>query len=811
MILESVRAEGLRTLKINEPLDLGEGLTIIKGRNESGKSTLIEVVLFGLYGNHGVFGALRRARRMRLEDAVNFNARRAHVEVVYRVGEKRYRVYRVIERRRDGSAGQVSARLEDLTGNKVIATGINPVNREVERLLGLSWKEMISTNIVAQKDLDRLMDMNKGEREEIINMMMGLESYNKAKDALMERRRDVKKELDIANEKLGSKKEKLRELEELKEKLNGWISERSQIEAKLPEKEKELEEYAKLKEYLSALLEYLRKKKELEGKHEELNIRLKDHRGQIEKDREGIKEKEREREELNEDIKRAKEEREELNKSYVSFESTYRKLEPLKEKVEYIKTQYIKASSLLGDKNEELKGINDRIKAKEEERRKIKAPRSMLIASVILIISGILALPLFGPLFGGVTMSVGAAVGVSAYILKRFKEKEIPGEIKSYLGRKGEIESEIEKLRGELNRLKGDLERELGIIPPKYRPPEGSDVLEVASGLESTLEGLKDQLRGIGEELTGIETSIKKDSQAVAGIEADLTRLRKDISFLIEKVKDEDGELEKVEKELSGLLPPRKTVDIQGLDEVGTEDIPRVKGLFDDHAEKYDRLNGEVARLRQCLEDLNKNIKDAEEKVKNIDSIRQEVKSLRRQVKELRLDILALERAMGLLDSISIARRKEFAPSVEEYMSEVISGITEGKYKAVKIDPETYDVSMFNSEAGQFVRRDIYSGGTNDQLLLAMRIGFTLALLPNAKGNYPKFLFLDEPLGSSDEERRERILELLSKKLTKYFKQIFLITHVNIREIPGATIITLKNGEVTEVTRVENGVDNDGI
>ncbi|MCC6064921.1 MAG: hypothetical protein LM576_02955, partial [Thermofilum sp.] len=99
-------------------------------------------------------------------------------------------------------------------------------------------------------------------------------------------------------------------------------------------------------------------------------------------------------------------------------------------------------------------------------------------------------------------------------------------------------------------------------------------------------------------------------------------------------------------------------------------------------------------------------------------------------------------------------------------------------------------------------RRDIYSGGTNDQFLLAMRIAFALSLLPAAKGAYPRFLFLDEPLGSSDQERRERIVELLASELTRFFDQIFLVTHVEVEEPPGSTVVTIENGAIQRVHAV---------
>ncbi len=80
-----------------------------------------------------------------------------------------------------------------------------------------------------------------------------------------------------------------------------------------------------------------------------------------------------------------------------------------------------------------------------------------------------------------------------------------------------------------------------------------------------------------------------------------------------------------------------------------------------------------------------------------------------------------------------------------------------------------------------------------------MRLAFALALIPQAKGRNPEFLFLDEPLGSSDKVRREGILALMHKELSENFKQIFLISHVGDLEVEADTIIEMDNGTVREV------------
>src|SRR5260370_8516687 len=80
-----------------------------------------------------------------------------------------------------------------------------------------------------------------------------------------------------------------------------------------------------------------------------------------------------------------------------------------------------------------------------------------------------------------------------------------------------------------------------------------------------------------------------------------------------------------------------------------------------------------------------------------------------------------------------------------------------------------------------------------------MGVGVAQALNPEAKGKSQEFLFLDEPLGSSDRLRRDGILALLKGELAQNFKQIFLVSHVGDLEAEANTIINMENGSVREV------------
>jgi exonuclease SbcC len=129
-------------------------------------------------------------------------------------------------------------------------------------------------------------------------------------------------------------------------------------------------------------------------------------------------------------------------------------------------------------------------------------------------------------------------------------------------------------------------------------------------------------------------------------------------------------------------------------------------------------------------------------------------------------------------------------------MSAILPALTSSKYRAAVLD-EDYNLKVWEPEAGEYKPKEVYSGGTEDQFLLAMRLAFALALLPEVKGQKPEFVFLDEPLGSSDDVRRSGIVDYLAHDLSRKFKQIFVISHVGGLEEHVQNIITLEDGMVT--------------
>jgi exonuclease SbcC len=162
----------------------------------------------------------------------------------------------------------------------------------------------------------------------------------------------------------------------------------------------------------------------------------------------------------------------------------------------------------------------------------------------------------------------------------------------------------------------------------------------------------------------------------------------------------------------------------------------------------------------------------------------------------------ALVRERGA-EIVAVARRRivhKVLPATMDYMRRILPAITRDRYHDAQLDPESYKIQVWDERAssgGAFKEKNIFSGGTKDQFSLALRLAFALATLPQERGTAPSFIFLDEPLGSFDDERADALIYLLTEgEIARAFDQIFLISHVHVDERLFTHRIVLENGRV---------------
>ena len=144
------------------------------------------------------------------------------------------------------------------------------------------------------------------------------------------------------------------------------------------------------------------------------------------------------------------------------------------------------------------------------------------------------------------------------------------------------------------------------------------------------------------------------------------------------------------------------------------------------------------------------------------------------------------------LDSAERATIRTATRFLERRMVVDLERVTAGRYRRVKIDDENLGLRVFAPERGDWVDVTTLSQGTLDSVYLAARIG----LVRLVTGDRRPPLVLDDPFVTLDDERAARALELLHDISTD-FQVIYLTTSDRydktadaVAVLPSATALT---------------------
>jgi DNA repair protein SbcC/Rad50 len=155
------------------------GVTAIVGANGAGKTTLLEAILWALYGARALREGVDTLRFLWSQGGA-----KVRVQLEFELGNRRYRVKRT----------PTEADLAQLNSDGAwlsLARGANPVNRQVEQLLGMNHLQFQTSFCARQKELEFLGYTPQKRREEI-SKMLGYERVGEAAEAIAKAERELK-------------------------------------------------------------------------------------------------------------------------------------------------------------------------------------------------------------------------------------------------------------------------------------------------------------------------------------------------------------------------------------------------------------------------------------------------------------------------------------------------------------------------------------------------------------------------------------------------------------------------------------------
>ncbi len=194
------------------------GVNAFIGRMGVGKSSVMDAISFALYGT---FPA-HKSRKVPLDELIMKKPQRKRsstVELFFQIQGKDYSIKRVLELEKGTTAAEIRENGSLLEVNPQGVTGV------VERILQMDYDLFSRAVYSEQNALDYFLTIPSGHRKELIDRMLRLERFEKARESAVSMANRLEQQggekarmvSDLEGEELGEKRQKLeKDLQELK-------------------------------------------------------------------------------------------------------------------------------------------------------------------------------------------------------------------------------------------------------------------------------------------------------------------------------------------------------------------------------------------------------------------------------------------------------------------------------------------------------------------------------------------------------------------------------------------------------------------
>ncbi|MEJ5186646.1 MAG: AAA family ATPase [Candidatus Geothermincolales bacterium] len=784
MRIKSLETRGFGSVPDGK-IQFGEGLTVVQGPNEAGKSFAIKAICQGLYGDAG--SGSREVRELNRKWGGGGDYM---VSLELEVDGRPVKIERDFAARKN--------RLEE--GGREIKDK-RTIEKRVAGMVGIpSEKAFLATACIWQEEVERLRDeaetlreilegkiagSGKGVKrleEEVSKLLDGLRSKSGKKGRLVE----LEKEIQELEERRQEVAERLKELARNKRELAEARARIEEIGPALEDKERALE---MAREYRQALEERDKRKEDYDRAVRDLNA-LKEAKERKEKGEQEIKKLRGELDELNDEIGGAEEfsevqkQRSALEGEIAGLKERLEKARQLEKRAQDIEEELNKrpaidpslmerASSLsaeISSLRSALESLVFEVEVRAEtgvpftltaDGKAVEGSRALAHGEAEVSFPG-LASVAFRNLSGGDRPLVEQL---------RDKEEELRGILDGYgfpdVGDMNRVFNETEKRRQELEKVRSELRGHLGDV----------DIQEMVAGLrekEAELDNLKNALQGLmGRSLTPevLEEKKKRRKELEAKVRELEVQVGEDTGT-IRALGEDESELEK-----------RKWDCLRELDraEMKVSEL----SAYSCSPEEYSRLEREVEDLKEELDELKKKDITLSDRIERENLGEEDLSELEEMIADKERQREALSRRYDvhrvIREGLDEAWRKTvdgFSRSIGDRMGEILSTLTGGKYSKVEVDGEL-GIRIFSNELGDFIdledkdHQRSLSTGTLDQVYFAARV----AVLEVLAGDRSCPLILDDTFANFDDMGRKQSAFELLKRLAGERQVIYFTCH----------------------------------
>ena len=179
-----------------------------------------------------------------------------------------------------------------------------------------------------------------------------------------------------------------------------------------------------------------------------------------------------------------------------------------------------------------------------------------------------------------------------------------------------------------------------------------------------------------------------------------------------------------------------------------------------------------LKKAQSSRDRISNELREAEGQLAKKEALDEKVTEYESSAMNIRGEIDDRRAACDLLKLCSATTREKVGPTLSSYLKCILPQLTDGRYRDVKLTPDL-EILIFASERSDFIAAAELSGGTNEALMLGLRLGLAQAHV-TSHTRQEQFMFLDEPFKMMDGPRVVGALESLSQ-LSEELRQFFVV------------------------------------
>ena len=810
MILDRLILKNFKRFR-DEEIHFKDGITGILGNNGTGKSSLVEAIFFALYGV--------RSTGINSDYIVSSFAGdrdKCEVRLDFVISGEKYSVVRNYTKKGKHTA-------DVFIGSKHLATGVEAVEKEVIRIIGMGPSDFKNTIYAAQKDLLSLLDSSKDVRKKWFQRALGIDYLN------IESQEILKK---CVEEKTGELQRKEGELAAMADRQGE--EEFAALQASVTGFHATIAEHTKTRELHRTRRAQLDTDLKVLAEMRTTYARLLQQQQMLQRERDADTQQSKKLKASLALIADEEAEYHRIDKTAGSYAEVRKRLDGLREK----KAEYLKLSAELGFATREIADLSKREKKQRMLVKGLESDAEKKAGLIAKIRTGLEAAPEIAEdrLEHAVSFrlaEINQRTGTLAAQQERYKEEREKILADRKIIQDAGADGTCPLCRQKLGKHFGSLDAEFNAKLQELADKAVADFerQEKLGKEKATIEALKPalhQIRSLAEKLLqrpGYETELaelevkhatkKNEQQAITesiallayndeayqSCERETAEVQK-VQLRFIELREKIGEGIMAKKQLADLITriAERNVELAKLgDEIKAAalDPVEVKKCETAVAETDAALQNESVIIANAKKDLG----FTEEKIADYKKAAEQIASLQKQAAALKDEIELLKLTRSLIAEYVVYLMQVVRSRLESEVSRIISEITGGRYEQVLLDE---DFNLLVRDVDNDYTIDRFSGGEQDDIAVALRIALSRYLAELHQVHESTFLIFDEIFGGQDEERRNNLLTALRTQESR-FPQILLISHIAEMqgEFANTLVIEMGTDQASRVKEVE--------